>query len=385
MSLLPSTQIGNPMLFSSGSSPEPPTSGDFRVFFFDFDGEILKIEWVNSGGNATAPTTPTHEYLTFYGWNVDFTNVTEDLFVGAIYNTTGGETRIKVRMSTNTGLQPTIYLNKSTTDTLTINWGDGNYQTSTTNGNFTIAKTAAYAAQGDYWITITCAGEYKLGQGTNGASIFGTTNYQYAITHIYMGQNITKLNSYMCSTCRSLCYMSIGSYINGIGGTGGQLFNFCANLKGVNLPSSLTSILVTGTLANCYSLRVVTYNSLSAIAGSTFINSYALYYFKTPNIAFVGSEYSGLISKKSYYFGSNITNIPASQFSFNYGALEYVFAKSDTIVTLANTNAFSQININCKIYVADSLVSTYKAATNWITYANYIYPISERVNYPVKI
>ena len=31
----------------------------------DFDGTILKEQWVNAGQAATAPTPPTHQYLTF--------------------------------------------------------------------------------------------------------------------------------------------------------------------------------------------------------------------------------------------------------------------------------------------------------------------------------
>jgi hypothetical protein len=45
--------------------------------------------------------------------------------------------------------------------------------------------------------------------------------------------------------------------------------------------------------------------------------------------------------------------------------------------TLANTNAFSNINSICKIYVPDESVEVYKSATNWVTYADYIYPMSE--------
>jgi hypothetical protein len=45
--------------------------------------------------------------------------------------------------------------------------------------------------------------------------------------------------------------------------------------------------------------------------------------------------------------------------------------------TLANKNAFNNINSICKIYVPDASVTAYKTATNWVTYADYIYPMSE--------
>jgi hypothetical protein len=40
--------------------------------------------------------------------------------------------------------------------------------------------------------------------------------------------------------------------------------------------------------------------------------------------------------------------------------------------SLANTSAFSGINMICKIKVPAASVDAYKAATNWATYAAYI-------------
>ena len=366
-----------------GCSPKP-TSGDHRIFTFDYNGDLIDTQWVNDGEDGIVPPSIPHEFLTYYGHNGSYTNVTEDRFIGFIYNTTGGETRIRVRMSTNTGLQPTIYLNKTTTDILTVNWGDGNSQTSSSNGNISIAKTATYAAEGDYWITITCAGGYNLGQGTSTTQIFGNTNYQKSILSVYLGANVIKLSSYMCQSASSMCCFSIGSFVDGYLGNGGQVFNSCYSLKGLNIPTSVTTI-IAGFSANCYSLNSFTYGSLTSIANQSFINCYGLRYLSIPNVAIAGTEYQSIYSKRSFVFGDNVTNIPASAFSSNYAALEYVFPKSNALVTLSNINAFTGININCKIYMDDSLVATAKTATNWITYANYIYPLSVRPNYPVML
>ena len=57
--------------------------------------------------------------------------------------------------------------------------------------------------------------------------------------------------------------------------------------------------------------------------------------------------------------------------------LEYVF--SPTIPqTLSDVNAFSNINGICKIYVPDASTLAYRAETNWVTYADYIQPVSNR-------
>jgi len=39
--------------------------------------------------------------------------------------------------------------------------------------------------------------------------------------------------------------------------------------------------------------------------------------------------------------------------------------------------ALDGISRIAKIYVPDAQVATYKTATNWVAYADYIYPLSE--------
>ena len=94
--------------------------GDLLVRFIDYDGTILKEQRVNSGEDATAPTVPTHDNLTFQGWNAVFTSVTRSIDVGAIYITTDGKTYLYVTVAPSTGLSPILYLNKATTDELTV-------------------------------------------------------------------------------------------------------------------------------------------------------------------------------------------------------------------------------------------------------------------------
>lgn len=57
----------------------------FTVTFKNYDGTILKTEEVLKGQNATAPTTPTREGYIFEKWDVEFTNVTSDLVVTAVF------------------------------------------------------------------------------------------------------------------------------------------------------------------------------------------------------------------------------------------------------------------------------------------------------------
>ena len=54
------------------------------------------------------------------------------------------------------------------------------------------------------------------------------------------------------------------------------------------------------------------------------------------------------------------------------GRVFYDFTACTTVPALANTNAFTGIPADCQIRVPASLVDTWKAATNWSTYADHI-------------
>ena len=57
-----------------------------KVVFVDWDGTVLKTEYVESGSAATAPAAPTREGYNFIGWDVDFSNVNSDLTITAQYD-----------------------------------------------------------------------------------------------------------------------------------------------------------------------------------------------------------------------------------------------------------------------------------------------------------
>ncbi|MDR1798372.1 MAG: InlB B-repeat-containing protein, partial [Bifidobacteriaceae bacterium] len=56
-----------------------------KVTFVDHDGTVLKVHQVPHGGAAAAPDEPTREGHEFAGWDKDFSVVTADLLVTALY------------------------------------------------------------------------------------------------------------------------------------------------------------------------------------------------------------------------------------------------------------------------------------------------------------
>lgn len=59
---------------------------EFNVKFYDFYGELLKTEKVLMKNSATAPDVPEVPYHEFKGWNVDFTSVDHHMDVRALYD-----------------------------------------------------------------------------------------------------------------------------------------------------------------------------------------------------------------------------------------------------------------------------------------------------------
>ena len=56
------------------------------VKFVDWNGTVLKQEYVAHGGDATPPSDPTRPGHVFAGWDGDYTNVTEDRTITATYH-----------------------------------------------------------------------------------------------------------------------------------------------------------------------------------------------------------------------------------------------------------------------------------------------------------
>jgi hypothetical protein len=392
--------------------------GEFLVRFFDIDGTILKEERRNAGQDATAPTDPDYDptYLTFAEWNQPFTNVQNDIDVGAIYDTIDGKTYLFLRITNTTGLQPTLAFNKVDTNTLTIDWGDTTSDTTSSNGNINITKTSAYSAIGDYIVTLDCLGIYsnRITVGLFNSSI----PYANSLLKAYMGINMRTTTGCFLN-CSNMNLVSVNKNIT----SGFNNFAEKSGIVHINTPTNLISIQnsfissrklitislnklctdISGAFNGCSSLEKVVINGITNIGTTSLFNGCScLREQLIPNSinslgSFIFQNCTGLqsllISNTLTSLGSSsirncnnlvelefpntLTSIAASALQDNLSILEYTFL-STTPPTLANINAFTNINAACKIYVPDASVAAYQAATNWVTYANYIYPLSTK-------
>jgi hypothetical protein len=67
-------------------TPTPEVVTKYNVTFKDWDGTILKVDVVEKGNNATPPASPTRSGYVFKGWDKEYTNITADTVVTAVYN-----------------------------------------------------------------------------------------------------------------------------------------------------------------------------------------------------------------------------------------------------------------------------------------------------------
>jgi hypothetical protein len=371
-----------PQVFVIGGGDEPIGEGDYLVRYIDYDGTILKQKRVDSGGSVTAPTPPTHDGLTFDEWTHATNNVTGNLDVGATYYTTDGKTHMFIRSTVVTGKDVVLYLNKSDGSTLTVDWGDGTTNSTFTNtGNFNTG-THTYTNYGDYtikmWIS-SGAGTYGLGNGSSTTTVVGgsTQAQRDMLLKVYVGDKVTSIDASAFNNCYSLTSIVIPNSVTSIGAS---VFNNCYSLTSVVIPAGVMSIGASA-FNNCYSLTsVVIPNSVTSIGNNAFSTCYSL----TSTVISAGVT---SIGQGTFYYCFSLTSIviPAGVTSIGTYAFEtcrslktYVLERTASITTLGGTNTFTNITSSTKIYVPDALVATYKQATNWSTYKDYIYPISEK-------
>ena len=354
-----------------------PSSGGGNVggvSFIDYDGTIVET-WAlpDLASKTELPTPPAHDRLVFQQWNwtlEDIKAANAEMTVGALYTTVSGLTEFHIRVTKASGLAITCNMvgNK--------NWGDGTEDALTSH---------TYADYGDY--IITCDGDEIA------TKVMGDTNVvQQTLLRVSIPNSVTIIRASAFSNCRALQSVSIPNSVTGIGN---NVFNNCFALQSVSIPNGVTTIW-DSTFNNCYSLQSVSIpNSVTSIGIGAFKGCYALQSISIPNSVTTIGDYmfsdcyslqsivipnsvtgigiyafNNCYSLQSVSIPNSVTSIGNNAFSYCH-ASEYDFSKFSKVPTLG-ASAFKGIFSSTKILVPSALYDTWVAATNWVTYANYI-------------
>lgn len=379
---------------SGGGTVTPVDPSD--ITFIDYDGTVVAAWTLAELASKTAlPDAPTHDGLIFQEWNYTLAELKKknaQVVVGALYDTDDGSTRIyihleKGRTSPMFGCCPN--------GTATIDWGDGTALDTLTGSNVYTAKwtnTHEYAAPGDYVITISMSNGGTLGftgsYNTNRFSSILRQDYNAdvrnrfytgAVRKIELGSCVTNLNSNAFSDCYALESIAVSTalaYILGgafsgakslraiVAGQvstydtrqklfiGEQIFKYCSSSKYISMKISVGNI-QKSLFEYCYMLRNI------------------------PDIVHSNSMTLNEMAFSCLYSITNIrvpvfSTISAQVFDSCFGMKLYDFTDFTSVPTLSTTDAFNNIPPDCEIRVPASLLDTWKAATNWATYADYI-------------
>ena len=311
------------------------------VNFYDYDGTLLYSYTIAEANLLTElPQPPTHDGLTFQGWNYSLESVktaTRRMDVGATYITSDVKTRLYISVPANSepGLPPPrnqvpLYFQQTVANGVTIDWGDGSPAESLP-GTGLANATHTYATAGDFVISLSPVDgcELELGTGSSPYCVMGSTGdngrvYCNMLKRVEVGSSVTSIGNYAFYNCYSLSSVVIP---DGVTSIGNYAFYYCYSLSSVVIPDGVTSI-ENRAFFNCCSLS-------------------------------------------SVVIPDGVTSIVNRAFSYCSGIKEY-HCKPLTPPTLSSTNAFSEIPSDCIIYVPVGSLEAYKTATNWVTYASYM-------------
>lgn len=383
------------------------------VNFYDYDGTLVESWTLAELANKTElPENPTHSGLTSQGWNWSLSdlktyNLPQD--VGQMYVPTDGKTHIIIE-NTPDFLNPIMGLGVN--GTATIDWGDGSTPTVITGTNIDTMQDSphTYASAGTYEVTI------ELGAGSSGKIRGSNTynqlwkaeynepggtranrNYYYQIKAMYLGTGWGKLwlsylgglkyvtlpasqsfvSNYMFSGCDALEYVTIPS---GVTTWDNYVFQYDFSLKFVSLPNTaLTRNKGDYMFANCYALEKVHIPPIWGTIPSHFCEyCYALkkIIMGTSTVDIGGYSFYNCARLTSVTFPGAVTYMGEQAFGGNTGYLAIVDLSHVTQVPTGNALMFGSVNTyyltGFEIRVPASLESSFKTASNWSTYADYI-------------
>ena len=337
-----------------------------RVRFIDFDGTVLKTQYVADGESATPPANPSHTGLVFQGWNTSLDDVLSHRDIGATYTTASNSAEFDVRMVVRTGYTVTFYPYLES-GTLTVDWGDGTTDTITGTGRKTVSYS--YADYGDYTVKIKVSngGRWYIPEnfcnGSNGnfylvrariadAWKIGNNAFQYCygLRYCTIGNSVTAIGEYAFYECRALQSVVLPPSLESLGRAAfyycyalmrvvfadalteipESLCNCCYTLDGVTFPDGVTAIRDQA-FSSCYSLREIGFpESLTDIGEDAFAENRALREIKFPStlIRLKESAFRNCYSLEEAILPDSITSLGSYVFT-NCHSLKHITFPND--------------------------------------------------------
>ena len=227
----------------------------------------------------------------------------------------------------------------------------------------------------------TAVGYAQFGQCANLTQITGLTNVTSVgqefcvectkLISVDLGQACTSIGNYAFYQCTNL--VSVGD-TSGVTTINGNAFDGCTKLLSLDTSNVIT---INGERActGCSSLTSVDLRNCTNIGDDTFLNCSSLSLDLNLKVLTICNK--GVFSRCSSLSSVHLYNVTKiDKWSFDYcTSLRYIRIDATAVPTLVDINAFDKDT--CNFYVTDSLVDSYKSATNWSAYASRIFSLTQ--------
>lgn len=342
------------------------------VNFYDYDGTLLAAWTLEELTEETElPGLPSRPGLVCQGWNWTLEALKaagQKMNVGAVYITDDGKTRIYIHLEEG---RTSPALGCCPNGTVTVDWGDGTEPDTLTGTSLTtvvFTPNHAYAAPGDYMITLAVSGTMAFKGGDYYSTILNYSATRSPIDYVYLdavlkieiGSGVTRLRMRSFESCYSLACITIPNSVvsiqekvfegcrslvsvtlpNGVSGIPSDAFASCYSLTSVMLPNSLKSIGSNG-FSNCRALPGIRIpESVNSIEARAFMNCHDLRFIKLPAsiTAIKSSSFLSCAILASVVTPEGITTIEGNAFSECYNLKAIVISNG---VTSIAQDAFS--------------------------------------------
>lgn len=196
------------------------------------------------------------------------------------------------------------------------------------------------------------------------------------ISGAYTNDRVTQIGKYAFAYCTEITDINLPNVIN----ISYNSFRECTKLKAISLPHC--QVAGGNSFYGCSNLEAVSLPSCHTLGtgalGSAFWGCSKLSQVSLPLVTTIMSfTFRDTVIQKIDFLSVN--NIESNAFIYAR-QLDTLILRNSNVCVLKNIDAFNSTKIAAGtgyIYVPDNLVDSYKIATNWVTFANQIKPISE--------
>ena len=340
----------------------------------------LYMDGTKDWGDGTSDTATTHTYMAYGDYTIkcDGTTITREGMFGQSSSSLNYYLR-KVRLAVIENIKERAFydcysLTNATLSNVVTSIGYQAFYSCAKLTNVTIPNsvTSIGAEVFEYCLELT---SITIPDGVTSVISRSTFLSCSGLTSVTIPDSVTSIGENAFNNCTGLTSVTVPGGVTSIGASA---FRGCNGLTNINIPDSVTSI-YNSAFYNCNKLTSITIpNNVTSITKEAFYSCAKLTNVTIPNsVTSIGaSAFFSCRRLISVTMGGGVTSIGNDAF-YGCSIMEYNFSQSTSVPTLGNSLGINSIG---KIIVPDSLYDEWIAASNWSTYANYIYKASEVQN-----